>query len=61
MPVSPCRYIRIPALILGMEGLRLFNRVAIDFQSQRVLFDLPQGDGWQNLREGDVISAVAEP
>jgi predicted aspartyl protease len=38
---------KAPALILGMEGLRLFNRVAIDFQTQRVLFDLPQGDGWQ--------------
>lgn len=30
-----------PALILGMEQLRLFNRVAIDFETQRVLFDLP--------------------
>jgi predicted aspartyl protease len=30
-----------PALILGMEDLRLFDRVAIDFSSRRVLFDLP--------------------
>ena len=30
-----------PALILGMSELRLFKRVAIDFRSQRVLFDLP--------------------
>lgn len=30
-----------PALILGMEQLRLFDRVAIDFETQRVLFDLP--------------------
>ena len=30
-----------PALILGMEQLRLFNRVAIDFASRRVLFDVP--------------------
>ena len=30
-----------PALILGMEELRLFRRVAIDFKSRRVLFDLP--------------------
>ena len=29
-----------PALILGMEQLRLFNRVAIDFSTRRVLFDL---------------------
>ncbi len=30
-----------PALILGMGNLRLFDRVAIDFASRRVLFDLP--------------------
>lgn len=30
-----------PALILGMGNLRLFERVAIDFSSRRVLFDLP--------------------
>ncbi|MFB0613853.1 retropepsin-like aspartic protease [Aurantiacibacter poecillastricola] len=30
-----------PALILGMSELRLFRRVAIDFRSRRVLFDLP--------------------
>lgn len=30
-----------PALILGMRELRLFKRVAIDFRSRRVLFDLP--------------------
>ncbi len=30
-----------PALILGMSELRLFRRVAIDFASRRVLFDLP--------------------
>ncbi|MEO6042239.1 MAG: aspartyl protease family protein [Croceibacterium sp.] len=33
-----------PTLILGMEQLRLFNRVAIDFDTQRVLFDLPPGE-----------------
>jgi predicted aspartyl protease len=32
-----------PALILGMDQLRLFNRVAIDFQTRRILFDLPRG------------------
>jgi predicted aspartyl protease len=32
---------RKPALILGMEDLRLFDRVAIDFASRKVLFDLP--------------------
>jgi predicted aspartyl protease len=32
-----------PALILGMNELHLFQRVAIDFPSRRVLFDLPPG------------------
>ena len=32
-----------PALLLGMRELRLFNRVAIDFSTRRVLFDLPHG------------------
>jgi predicted aspartyl protease len=32
-----------PALILGMNELHLFKRVAIDFPSRRVLFDLPEG------------------
>ena len=32
-----------PAMILGMAELRLFRRVAIDFASRRVLFDLPDG------------------
>jgi len=30
-----------PALILGMAELKLFQRVAIDFKTRRVLFDLP--------------------
>src|SRR5688500_372689 len=30
-----------PALILGMNELKLFRRVAIDFKTRRVLFDLP--------------------
>lgn len=32
-----------PALVLGMRDLRLFDRVAIDFDSRTVLFDLPRG------------------
>ena len=31
-----------PALILGMSELKLFRRVAIDFKTRRVLFDLPR-------------------
>ena len=30
-----------PTLILGMSELKLFRRVAIDFKTRRVLFDLP--------------------
>jgi len=30
-----------PAMLLGMDQLRLFKRVAIDFQSRKILFDLP--------------------
>jgi len=31
-----------PVISLGMQHLKIFNRVAIDFASQRVLFDLPR-------------------
>jgi predicted aspartyl protease len=31
-----------PALSLGMQHLKLFDRVAIDFSKQRILFDLPR-------------------
>jgi len=30
-----------PTMVLGMQELRLFRRVAIDFQTQQILFDLP--------------------
>lgn len=32
-----------PALSLGMDHLRMFDRVAIDFDKRRVLFDMPRG------------------
>jgi predicted aspartyl protease len=32
-----------PALLLGMRELRVFRRVAIDFTTRRILFDLPRG------------------
>lgn len=38
-----------PALILGMGNLRMFERVAIDFASRRVLFDLPGSVRRQDL------------
>lgn len=31
-----------PAMILGMRELRLFRRVAIDFDTRRILFDIPR-------------------
>ena len=31
-----------PALILGLSELKLFRRVAIDFKSNRILFDVPR-------------------
>lgn len=34
---------RKPALLLGMRELRLFNRVAIDFQTRKILLDVPAG------------------
>lgn len=34
---------RKPALLLGMNQLRLFHRVAIDFAARRILFDMPDG------------------
>jgi len=34
-----------PAMVLGMAELRLFRRVAIDFASQQVLFDMPSTSG----------------
>lgn len=33
---------RTPVLALGMQHLRLFDRVAIDFANSRILFDLPR-------------------
>lgn len=37
-----------PALILGMSELRLFRRVAIDFRTRQVMFDVPQGSPFDN-------------
>ncbi len=47
---------RRPALILGMRDLRLFDRVAIDFESRTVLFDMPRGyaSGKRGLRFGGI-------
>lgn len=34
---------RKPAIVIGMDVLRVFDRVAIDFASRKVLFDMPRG------------------
>lgn len=38
---------RRPALLLGMDAMRLFDRIVIDFTNRRVTFDLPDGANWQ--------------
>ena len=44
-----------PALILGMRDLRLFNRVAIDFASREVLFDVPSDAALKDLRRNSIV------
>ncbi|GMM93505.1 aspartyl protease family protein [Qipengyuania sp. MTN3-11] len=39
-----------PALVLGMDDLRAFRRVAIDFEDRRILFDLPREVAVERLR-----------
>lgn len=34
--------VRRPAMFMGMNQLKLFQRVAIDFATRRILFDLPE-------------------
>ena len=34
--------VKRPAMFMGMNHLRLFHRVAIDFSTRRILFDLPK-------------------
>jgi predicted aspartyl protease len=39
---------RKPAILLGMDALKLFDRVMVDFSNRRVGFDLPKGAGKRN-------------
>ncbi len=41
-PFESLNLTRRPAMLMGMNQLRLFHRVAIDFASRRILFDLPE-------------------
>lgn len=47
-----------PALLLGMDALRLFDRVSVDFANRRVTFDLPDG---ANNRMGTRYAYSAAP
>jgi predicted aspartyl protease len=43
-----------PAMLLGMDGLRLFDRIEIDYANKRIIFDLPDGaarSGGQRLAQ----------
>jgi predicted aspartyl protease len=39
---------RKPAILLGMDAMKLFDRVLVDFSNRRVGFDLPKGAGKRN-------------
>jgi predicted aspartyl protease len=41
---------RRPALLLGMDAMRLFERIVIDFTNRRVTFDLPDGAARIDMR-----------
>ena len=47
-----------PALLLGMDGLALFDRVEIDFPNRRVVFDMPSG---ASRETGQRFAASGEP
>lgn len=36
-----------PAILLGMDAMKLFDRILIDFTNRRVGFDLPRGADWR--------------
>ena len=42
-PFKTLKLDKRPAMLLGMDQLRLFRRVAIDFSSRSILFDMPRG------------------
>ena len=36
--------VKRPAMFMGINQLKLFHRVAIDFATKRILFDLPDNN-----------------
>ena len=47
-----------PVLSLGMQHLRVFDRIAIDFSERRVLFDLPRKARQRGLTQGPMGSRL---
>jgi predicted aspartyl protease len=37
-----------PAILLGMDAMRLFDRIVIDFTNRRVAFDMPRGASYSS-------------
>ena len=52
---------RRPALLLGMDALRLFDRIAVDFANRRVTFDLPDGARRDNAQRYAALSLPHMP
>ena len=46
-----------PALLLGMDGLKLFDRVSVDFAKRRVRFLIPEG----GIRDTDMMMVSTDP
>jgi len=44
-----------PAMVLGMNELRLFSRVAIDFKQRKVLFDMKRT---KTPIDGDIFQSI---
>lgn len=60
----PFKYLGLaekPAILLGMREMRAFSRVAIDFASRKVLFDLPAGTSSDGLRWSTQTNATRIP
>jgi predicted aspartyl protease len=49
-PFVELGFVEKPAILLGMDALRLFERVAIDFRNKRVSFTMRDGDTGVNTR-----------
>ena len=50
-----------PALLLGMDTLRLFDRVEIDFPNRRIIFDLPSRSSRRNQTRFAMAKAIGAP